>query len=265
MRKGNRNGFIIEDDIFIGINLGWDFTAEHEWGIAGLKGYFGLEGVHNGLINKRIGIDARRVTKLPEYFKLFVKGEFTYLVSARHMSGDDMSKKALDSMVQAYWTSYGENDNEITLNTAWDENSFGIAVRGKEERKHLKLLFEAFNNNDAIITFGHDGNPFSNSGLMLLIASKLPKEYVDSQAAADLNKIKLNKASDKTGIIKRLKKADRQYFACSPRWANDEKTEVHYWLNPMKQDRYDSGWMTVADLDDWISDSGKVMKESVES
>jgi len=264
MRRGNNNTFVCTaDGTFVGVNLGADYTAEHEWGIAGLKRHFGIEGVKDGLISKRVGIDARRVTLLPPHFKLIKKSGFTYLVSTSNYGGlDAVNKKDLDRMIGAYWTSYNKKDKEIVLQTAWDEKSFGIAAKGADGKKYLTELFEAFNNNDAIITFGHDGNPFSNAGLMLLIASKLPQDYVDSQAAADLDKIKLDKAAKKTGIIDRLAKADRRYFACSPRWADETKTEVMFWLNPQEQHKNDSGWMTVADLDDWIAGKGKVIKQS---
>lgn len=263
MRKGNHNAFVSnEDGTFVGVNLGWDFTSEHEWGIKGLKRDFGIEGVKDGLLKKRLGIEACRVTVLPPHFKLFEKKGFTYLVSDHYRAEDEATKKDLDRMIEAYWTTYQKDAEEIVLQTAWDGDSFGIAAKGKEGRKYLKELYKAFDTNDAIITFGQDGNLFSNAGLMLLIASRLPQDYIDSCKEADLDQIALTKASDKTGIHKRLEKAGLRYFACSPRWANDEKTEVKYWLNPMEQKIHNSAWLTVAELDEWIAGKGPVMKES---
>lgn len=278
MRSGSsHNEFIIHEGIFCGVNLGWDFTSEHEWGIKGIEQTFGLEGVANGVITKRLGIEARRVTLLPPSFKIYEKGEYTYLISAKYGgTDDDINKKNLDSIIGAYWPTekdkkYWKDREEKILQTAWDEGSFGIAVKGKEARKYLKELFKAFNENDAVITFGHDGNPFSNAGLMLVIASRLPKDYVDAQKEADLDRIALNKASDKTGIIERLEKAGRRYYACSPKWAKEIKSTVNgeiktkhnviYWLNPQEQNKYDHGWWTVEILDQWIAGKGPVMKE----
>ncbi len=277
MRRGSHNEFIVKDGIFVGINLGWDFTSEHEWGIKGLNQSFGIEGVTNGVMKKRLGIEARRVAVLPPHFALIEKSEYTYLVSAKYRSLADSSKKELDRMIEAYWPTekdkkYWKDREEVVLQTAWDEGSFGIAVKGKEPRKYLKELFKAFNENDVVITFGHDGNPFSNAGLMLIIASRLPQDYVDAQKEADLDGIALGKASDKTGIIKRLEKSGRRYFACSPKWAKEIKSTVNgeiktkhdviYWLNPMEQTKYDHGWWTVEILDQWIAGKGPVMKES---
>lgn len=261
MRKGNHNTLIEQDGEFVGVNLGWDFTAEHEWGIEKLTGNFGISGVQNGLFNKRLGIDARQVTKISPHLRLHVKGNFTYLISYHSYGKDVGVKRELDRVIDAHWKTWKKDQPEITLQTAWDSNTFGVATQGKEGRKHLKELFNAFLNNDAAITFGYPGSPFGNTGLLLLIVSKLSQEYLEALTGADLDAIALVKASKKTGIIKRLEKAGRKYYTCAPRWANDEKTKVEYWLNPQEQKKYSSHWMTVADLDDWIAGKGKAMKE----
>ena len=281
MRKGHHSDFVSDEDgKFIGVNLGWDFTAEHECGIKDLKRNFGIEGVTNGLIKKRLGIEARRVTLLPSSFTLYVKGEYTYLIADKYggRTDDNINKKKLDSMIKAYWPTeqdkkrWKDDREEEILQTAWDSGSFGLATKGKEARKYLKELFKAFDTNDAIITFG-GGETFAGAGLMLLIASKLPQGYIDSQKEADLDGIALVKASNKTGIIQRIAISDRSYFACSPKWASSIKStkdgeiktkyKVIYWLNPQEQHIYNSAWCTVEDLDDWIAGKGKIVKESV--
>jgi hypothetical protein len=81
----------------------------------------------------------------------------------------------------------------------------------------------------------------------------------------------LTKAAEKTGIAARLKKASEKsgitsylrpftYYALSPRWKDETKKEVVFWLNPCSQDRFNFGWFTVKDLDDWIAGTGKVPK-----
>lgn len=43
MRKAyNDYGTIVIDNKFIGISLGYDFCAEHEWGIDGIKSRFAI-------------------------------------------------------------------------------------------------------------------------------------------------------------------------------------------------------------------------------
>ncbi len=74
-------------------------------------------------------------------------------------------------------------------------------------------------------------------------------------------------------IIDRIAKSDRNYFACSPKWATEIKStkdgkiktkhDVIYWLNPQQQNIYNSAWCTVEDLDAWIAGTGKIIKETV--
>lgn len=262
MRRGNDNGFLVHEDVLVGISLGADFTAEHEWGIKGITQRFGLEGVREGTLlhRKCVGIDARRVKRLPKNFEIVKHGDFSYLFACQSSDGTGLTKKYLDQRMEASWTQW-RDEEPITLCTAWDRNSFGVATQGKEGRTYLKELVAAFHDNDAAITFAGRVIPFGNPGLMLLIVSRLQQEWLDIMRDGDIDNINLKNASIATGIIDRLKEAGRKYFACSPRWANKEKTEVQYWLNPMEQNIHNSNWVSVADLDDWIEGKGKVMKE----
>ena len=110
---------------------------------------------------------------------------------------------------------------------------------------------------------------------MLAVVSRLPKEIVDSMEAQSRDAEALKKAADKTGIVKRLEKAKESrprasgwtrpfsYYALSPRWTDDTKKSVVFWLNPMDQENNSSGWFTVQDLDDWIAGKGKIPKTKV--
>lgn len=39
MREGHNNGILWLDETFVGVNLGADYCAEHEWGIGGRAGH----------------------------------------------------------------------------------------------------------------------------------------------------------------------------------------------------------------------------------
>jgi hypothetical protein len=71
----------------------------------------------------------------------------------------------------------------------------------------------------------------------------------------------LKNAAKATGIEDYLKAKWRRWFALSPRWANEEKTEVKFWLNPMDQHIYEAGWYSVEQLMEWVEDRGPVMKK----
>jgi len=254
MRRGTHDvgTFVSEDGVFQGISLGWDFTAEHEWGIAGIKHDYGLRDVSR----KVNGIESRRIQRIPDFLQLIIKQDITYLISTRHFAADDKpTKKFIDGKMSAY------GDGE--LQAAWDSGSFAFRVTGKENRKYLKELMIAFNNDDVIITFGNGdpANPFSRNGMLFLIASRLPQSYNDELVAVDTDRFDRYDMMEASGIEKKLRDAGLSWFALTPKmWANEEKTEVSYWLNPAEQHKYNSGWMSIADLEEWAEGKGKIVK-----
>lgn len=277
MRNGSHDAQILEyDGKIIGVNLGWDFTAEHEWGIEDLTRDFGIVGTsrNKGLLGigtkDIVGVKARRINDIPKGLALVSKGNFTYLIYMRSWRDeyditDETPKKELDRIVDAY------GDRELV--TAWDGKSFGIRVAGKEARLQLQILYNAFQENNIMIAFLGAGGPFGNNGLCLFIISELPDFVADGYHDTDIDMLNLTDAVEKTGIKKRLKDAGRRYFALSPKWATEIKSTVDgeiktkqpviFWLNPMEQHLYNSAWVTVEDLDEWIAGKGKIMKERV--
>ena len=77
----------------------------------------------------------------------------------------------------------------------------------------------------------------------------------------DLDTIELQKAVARTGIHKLLKEADCKYYALSPRWADESKTEVKFWLNPYDQTNNNYGWYAVEDLEAWVNGEGPIPKK----
>ena len=61
-RAVNDYYFIIDEDEFIGVSLGYDFTSEHEWGIKDMKRIFGTPESSK----KNLGIKSRTITKCPK-------------------------------------------------------------------------------------------------------------------------------------------------------------------------------------------------------
>lgn len=263
MRRGN-NGEIrrLEDGRIESVNLGADFCAEHEWGIKDIETAFALDP------RKKPGVERRRVRAIPHRLQ----------VSHVTKSKDGPERWAI------WYAPYGEyNSRELYLSRenwedpqspwrefvgAWSEQDF--AVLFTKEQDALDLL-DAFNRKDvAFLSANTFGNPFARSGLVLAIVSRLPKEIVSSleQMAKDADA--LHKAAEKTGIKKRLDEFSKRgsmsfnrqfgYYALSPRWKDDSKKEVVFWLNPYQQDKFNAGWFGVKDLDDWMKGTGPVVK-----
>ena len=94
-----------------------------------------------------------------------------------------------------------------------------------------------------------------------MISDKIPKEIVDKVMEEDIDYQKLQKvAFKKTKIEKILKKAGKDYYALVPRWDNEEKTEVKYWLNPRDQENVNYGWFSLEDLKLWAKNKGPIPK-----
>src|SRR5690606_28298750 len=70
---------------------------------------------------------------------------------------------------------------------------------------------------------------------------------------------RLREAAAKLTIAAELKAAGKRYFALSPRWKDDQESEVVFWLNPMEQQDYNSGSFTVDELRQWIRNEGRII------
>lgn len=250
MRRSFNSDFLTNDNgEIIGINLGADYCAEHEWGIRGIKRSFKLNDDE-----KVFGIKKRIINVIPEtlvFKEVKIKNKKHYvLVLLRYI--DDINedyKKWLPSDLIPY--------NKQDLSCAWNENSFGILVTSKY-KKEIQLLYNAFLNKD--ITIGiSPSQAFKNGGLIFTIASELPKEIIDSIYEADLDYYNLQTTAKETGIYEVLENAGKRYFALSPRWKDVDKKEVIFWLNPMEQHIHNFGWYTINDLKEWADNKGKIM------
>ena len=251
MRHANDAEVMKIDDKLVGFNLGADFCAEHEWGIKGIIREFGV-------YEDKIGIDGRMVNVVP---KSLVYTDITYekmkchlLVLVPYYYREDDLKITKDDIGR--WELYTYRLEEKGITTAWDEKSFAILVTDKY-KDELEELYEAFVNLDVAVGIA-PSEAFKNGGLKFCIKSRLPEETIQAIKDDDLDYIALQKAAEKTGIKKILEKAGKKYFALSPRWKDDNKKEVIFWLNPYHQDIDNFGWFTVEDLKDWAKGKGKI-------
>ena len=136
-----------------------------------------------------------------------------------------MCRDGLDFHAEPHDTYYkAERD---TVAAAWDENGFAIHVRGSENVQCLEELAEA-------------------------IRAKTLADDEDYQ--------RMLSTAEATGIEQLLKDAGKRFYALSPRWADDTKQDVRFWLNPAEQHAYKSGWFTVEELKQWSKDEGPILK-----
>jgi len=283
MRKAScDNGIIIHENKFIGISLGYDYCAEHEGGIKGIKRIVGIPESSK----ENIGVKSRSITICPKnlIFKEEIDGKEKYatLIIA-YMGWNEEIDEGLPHDLINYkddikwnikWSKGNPNsEKKDQLITAWDENSFGIAVMGEKEVSYLKELHKAFQNKNITIARLNFGgiNPFSNASLSILIADRLPQIALDGFLHSDKELYDREDYEEKIGMKEIIKKygnknGNKYFLACSPKWIDydnvdaREKTktelkteyDIRYWINYSDDDN-NFGWYTVEEIRKWLT------------
>lgn len=253
MERGNNPEVLRTNGKLYGFNLGADFVSEHEWGIDGLKQIFGID-QFSDTNNLLLGADKRMISRFPDkhihFNELKIKNKkYWFLLCSRQYIRAKIDTNSLRSYNIYPFT------REDHIFSAWDEYGFGILV-DKEYKNEIQELFEELKKCNVMITLGNS-HAFKNGGLFLLIRSSLLQEELDQLYEIDIDHINLQKAVEKSGIRDILKTAGKDYYALSPRWVDESKTTIHFWLNPTKQHLYNYGWYTIDELKMWAEDSPK--------
>jgi len=256
--------YLAEDGTLLGITLGFGYCAEHECGVRDLKAAFGVTA------EPPIGLEDRRITRVPESFgfrrtqrKPKDKRRKPYEMALLSTDGwllAHLHEPACPSPVR-FLSEPGDRWYKPAhdLAAAWSWGSFAIAARGKENIARLEELYQAFCNHD--IVFGSVIAQFiRRQGLTFMIDSRIPQETRNQVREADLDHKRLIDTAKATGIEERLRAAGRGWFALHPLWTDASKQTVKFWLNPVEQHRYNAGYYTVEELDQWARDEGPVMR-----
>lgn len=250
MKRGEEDfGFITHEDQIIAINLGWQFAAEHEWGIRDTLEEFEVPGVED---KSDFGLRGRTITRFPERSCKLV--ETDERIAILFVSHGFYEEPTLEWPLRVLG---GHGDGLIT---GWSDGSFAIILDkedSEEEVQFVRDLWEAFQNHDVAIWFMGGGNPIANKGLTLAIASRVPVEADNTMRRVDRAQYELRQAAEQTGIRAKLEKAGKGFFALSPKFIEGQ---LKFWLNPMEQDRNNCGWFTAEELEQWIEGTGPVPK-----
>lgn len=254
MRKGQNQKFLTEKDMLpgsnsgklIGISLGADFVSEHEWGIQGIQGAFGLD-------SSAMGEDRYKMTLKPENLYLLRNDKEVALVFHDFPIMRNQPRYSMEDIQRIL---YLPQNQEIT--TAWDSRSFVVYSNKKGNILKLLEIYEAFKNKNIFIFLG-GGGFISNAGLQFVIADRLDPSIKKAWRKAHEHKIKETKALADSGIEEILHRAGKKYFALSPRL--NDKNQLTFWLNPYEQDKYNYGSFTLQELKQWANDEGPIMMQ----
>jgi hypothetical protein len=258
MRRGYNNGFVFENGELIGMTLGADYCAEHEWGIKTTRSVFGCD-------DNAVGIDRYRITQLP--------ARFAWLETARkNKAGFIFDRYELpstyDGLVKVMRSYPKEKHKENEFESAWSDGDFGVLSTDKSAIKHLRTIYEAIVNKNAIIMLG-GGGVFQNAGLVIAIADKIPEATKTMWKEEHEAKIALTAEFKATGIEEKLRAAGKRWFALSPSiFPNGFRNEHHniservmlVFLNPQEQQKHNYGWFTIQELEQWANNEGPVFQ-----
>lgn len=205
MRKAREVNFMENDGKFVGICLGADFVAEHEWGIQKLCSKFGT-----GTDMSICGVERHRIKHYPKDFGIYP----TRINLAYPEKGT--AKRFVLTTTEDFKYSFKEikycKSNE--LSGMWDGSDFLVSVN-PEDKPKLELIYDAVLSGDACITYKNKTG-FIPGGLCILIISALPESTLKEWKEMHEDQLKLEEASKSTGIHATLKEANKKYFALSP-------------------------------------------------
>lgn len=246
MRASRDGSFIFQTkhDKLIGINLGADYVAEHEWGIEDINRMLGIDK------ESGVGLDRRKVTKdTPFLFwfeKTIAKKKYVGFAMYRFYEGVEE------------WSPRDGFYSTKDFHAGWSKDGFYCLTEAdyKKSADYLKEIHDALKNKNACVWLG-GGGVFQNSGLCIGIVDKMPQEIFKGWADSDNDQIALKAEFDATGIEKILRDAGKDWFYLGPKRNSEGKMII--WLNPREQDIHDSGYFTVKELKQWAHNTGPVM------
>lgn len=259
---------------FLGLNLGYDRCAEHEWGIEELRARLNAD-----LPEFPAGIDDYRIREVPEDLRLMVYDAYSkdkrrkrpYKAALLAFVSDSKALQpaelacALGRRAELdFWPDHPsdpKNEPRYDLNTAWSGSEFAIHVRGEDNIAKLTALFEAMRRGDVAIAGASSVRAFDRTGLNLVVVSAVSQEQRDEVAHRHAEYRELELAMRACGIREQLQAAGKTWYSMKPVKFDEETGQLVVRLNPCRQDKYSSGCFTLDDLLDWVEEKGPVVKD----
>lgn len=265
-------GWMLADDgTLLGLSLGYDRCAEHEWGITELLADLGIT-----LPQFPLGIPDRTTTVVNPRLQLVEfptkprdrrrKAYPSAMLSMLETWEFEQNRPLADTLKAHELSFCGEPNDKWWKPTddvvaSWSKRGFAVLVRGAENIERLKQVHAAFQSKDIAVAVPW-AKSFFRGGLSFVIASRMPEDQKAAVLAQDQAHMELELAAQATGIHETLKAAGKGWYALSPDWYDREKKgEVIFFLNPADQRRANHGWFSVQELTDWCEGRGPVVKD----
>lgn len=279
MRRAHTDtGWVLgENNTLIGLSLGFDFCAEHEYGAEYIKAAMGI-----AEMELPIGIEDRTMTSLHAEDFGFVEyktgaskkdarlsgiAHALLYLSEKCNYGTELAKTYKDFVslfdVGFYkdCTSKDYTAERDDLAVSWSGRSgFAVHVRGAENVARLKQIHQAMLDLDVALMDGSVMG-FLRKAMALVIVKNAPAKHVEKLKELDLANKRLIDAAKASGVEDALKHAGLGFYALKPGWRGrvEAPENLEFFLNPVKQNTYAFGWFSVADLKDWTQGKGPVV------
>jgi len=281
MRRASQNVATLREGDNLLLSFGYDFCAEHEFGIGKLRSAFGVSNDETDLTVQRYAV----TTGSPEKAQLIETPVKTTDYSsgrgksASHkrlflLGGDEgpYGAQTVEEFVAGYRESYPSKDKP---QAHWDEGAFLFsAPKGGPDDFIIRSIHTALIENDALIYLAGSSNPFGGSGLVIVRRSTIPRKLIDQMESGFRDRKAIKDAAEATGIRERIERWARSkggygrgFYALSPdtisaNRRDDSKHPVMFWLNPQDQQNNNHGWFTVEELELWMEGKGPVPKRA---
>jgi len=190
-------------------------------------------------------------------------------------AGEDQDKKAKAN--ETYAKELAALKRKEGIAAAWSSRDFGVHVEGDDKVKILEEFYKAGCAGEIVVLICNPmpENPFTRGALTFMrlgVDTEMDKVVDQALISVETDARSLEKAFAKTKIEARLRKANKDWFALSPKWVSDnhnekaENSEYPFtvWLNPNEQHKYNSRWCTVEELEQWIDEKGPIVKAAKE-
>lgn len=262
MRRGTQDVGLITNDLgieVIGVNLGWDFVAEHEWGIKKLRAALGIPEVPVGYMERRIN------PRTDVVFQDRNEGREAVLFYSPAWGGRKQDGfKDFPELREAPRTYDG-------IVGAWCDGDFGVHATTPESVAALRMVYAAFQAGNCVLTYGGSNTPFGNSGLCLVDITKISNTYLHERIEADHLGIKLAKLTKKTqDEVEQAWKdvgghvwlaghpTNKPWFALVTKSFAEDGEEQTFLLNPSDQKIFAFGYYTLEQLLAWPKGEGPI-------
>lgn len=263
MKKAYQNVSLIDlDNEVVGINLGFDFTAEHEWGIEGLSHLLGVD-------NSKSGLTRFKVSKLNNIHTK-AENDLFYIYTDYYNIGFERLQR-----------NYQLNSNQ-DLGAWWDSKNFLIIARGDTANK-LEFFYKHLYSKTVLLHLRREAFGINGSGLKLLaVDTSTPfwqeQDSILKEAEATLRKRKTQWARETKGLYEALLAmgktlSSNPYSQCpwiylplekpDGSWTFEPKYIIRngtmkVWLNPSHQHLFSFGYWSSEELWQWARGDGPI-------